>query len=611
MADKEPQREDQRKESRGGQRVTTRAGDGAPVTRRERTGTRYADPSDAPDRKARDNGNHRVRVKRNAKDAPDATTKSPVYRRPWFLITAAVVLLIAVLLGLRAYLHARSHESTDDAFIEGNAVLVSPQAAGTVLKVYVADNQWVKAGDLLAELDARDHEARLQQARAALQAAEARHDQAIENVSLTRIISYANVTQTAAGVDTAQAQARAVARGAMAKQSVVDQAAAATRTAQANLEQTQADERAAAAQAERDERDMKRYEVLYANDAVSRQRLDQAIAAARTSAAQLDSARKRTLANVAQVAQANAAQVTAARDYGQALAQTDAARAQIGEARGRLAEANAAPERIRVSSKQADTAEAEIDQAREAVAQAELDLSYTKIYAPESGRITRKSIDEGQLTRVGQPIMAIVYGDMWVTANFKETQLTQMRAGQPVEIKLDTYPNRTFRGHVESFQYGTGARFSALPPQNATGNYVKVVQRIPVKILFDEQPDTHLLAPGMSVIPEVDISAAPDPNAIHHGYGTEGGSTQGGGGASGGGGMSGGGSSDNNGGQGQQSGAQGSGGQGSPGQNGQGAGQGGQNGGQGSGASSGGASSGGAGSGSGGSGSGKDSGRGN
>jgi membrane fusion protein (multidrug efflux system) len=140
------------------------------------------------------------------------------------------------------------------------------------------------------------------------------------------------------------------------------------------------------------------------------------------------------------------------------------------------------------------------------VRQAELDLSYTKIYAPEDGRITRKSVELGALLQPGQALFVLVPAEMWVLANFKETQLSRMRPGQPVEIRLDTYPDKIFRGHVDSFQTGTGSRFSLLPPENATGNYVKVVQRLPVKIVFDEQPDSeHLIAPGMSVEPEVKV----------------------------------------------------------------------------------------------------------
>jgi membrane fusion protein (multidrug efflux system) len=152
------------------------------------------------------------------------------------------------------------------------------------------------------------------------------------------------------------------------------------------------------------------------------------------------------------------------------------------------------------------TASADIEQAKANVLQAQLNLSYTKIYAPEDGRVTKKAVEEGTFVQVGQALLALVPQDFWVTANFKETQLAQMQVGQPVAIKVDAYPDKVFKGHVDSFQTGTGARFSLLPPENATGNYVKVVQRVPVKIVFDEQPDPqHPLGPGMSVEPEVEV----------------------------------------------------------------------------------------------------------
>ena len=143
---------------------------------------------------------------------------------------------------------------------------------------------------------------------------------------------------------------------------------------------------------------------------------------------------------------------------------------------------------------------------RAEVEQAELELSYTKIYATEAGRVTRKSVEEGALVQIGQPLLAIVPGDVWVTANFKENQIGRMVPGQPVDISVDAYPDKIFKGHVDSIQAGTGARFSLIPPENATGNYIKVVQRVPVKIVFDEPPDPkHMLAPGMSVVPEVAV----------------------------------------------------------------------------------------------------------
>jgi len=239
---------------------------------------------------------------------------------------------------------------------------------------------------------------------------------------------------------------------------------------------------------------------------VSQQRLDQAIATARTAAAQAEAARQRAAAAASQVNESQAAQRTAAETARRAEVQIGAARAQVQEAQGRLAGANTAPQQIAASQAQAQTASASLEQLRAAVEQAELELSYTKLYAPDDGRVTNKSVEEGALVQPSQPLMAIVPGDVWVTANFKENQIGNVRPGQPAEITVDAYPDKVFKGHVDSIQAGTGARFSLLPPENATGNYVKVVQRVPVKIVFDEPPDpAHLLAPGMSVQPEVRI----------------------------------------------------------------------------------------------------------
>lgn len=385
-------------------------------------------------------------MQRQPDDAPDETTQTPVYKRPWFVIGALVLLLLALFFGIRYYLHARAHESTDNAFIEGDAVRVSSRTAGTVLRVYVRDNQLVQAGTLLLELDPRDYQARLQQAQAS--------------------------------VVSAQAQRTASARAATSRRSVIAQQQAQLSAAGASLEQAQAEAQAAQAQADRDARDEQRYAELYQTDAVSRQRYDQALTAARTTAAQAAAARKRIQTVRAQAEQARAAVAQAENDYQQATEQIGVAEAQIGEA------------------------QAVADQAR-------LQLSYAKIHAAETGRVTRKAVDEGQTVAVGQQLMALTYGQLWVTANFKETQLEKMRVGQPVELEVDAYSGEKFYGTVESFQRGTGARFSLLPAENATGNYVKVVQRIPVKIVFNNQPNLHLLAPGMSVVPEVDISGEP------------------------------------------------------------------------------------------------------
>jgi membrane fusion protein (multidrug efflux system) len=249
-----------------------------------------------------------------------------------------------------------------------------------------------------------------------------------------------------------------------------------------------------------------RYQELYSKDEISSQQLDAAIANQRTAEARVEAARQQVTATEARVNEARSAQSAQAQNAQKALTQITGAQAQVSEAQGRLAQANTAPQQISVSEAQAQTAGANLESLKAAVDQAELELSYTKIYAPEAGRVTRKSVEMGALVQVGQPLLAVVPGEVWVTANFKESQIGKITPGQYTELTVDAYPDKTFKGHVDSIQAGTGARFSLIPAENATGNYVKVVQRVPVKIVFDEPPDPqHLLAPGMSVVPEVKV----------------------------------------------------------------------------------------------------------
>jgi membrane fusion protein (multidrug efflux system) len=445
-----------------------------------------------------------------ADDASDETgvviKKRPLYKRPVFLVVAAIVLIVGAIFGLRYWAYARSHESTDDAFIDGHIIPISPKVSGYVAKVYVSGNQLVKKGDLLAEIDARDYEARVAQAQAALQAGMARLKEAHSGVDLTRATARANMQQASATVQQARSGVASSRAAAAAERSRISQAGAGVATAQANVSQARSQVAAAEAEATRASADVERYQALYTKDEISRQRLDQAIATASTARAQLEAARGRVAAAEAQVSEARAAEVTAAENARRAQTQIGGAQAQVSEAMGRVAQANTAPQQVAVSQAQAETAGASIEQLQAAVEQAELELSYTRILAPEDGRVTNKSLEEGAIVQVGQPLMAIVPGEVWVTANFKESQIGQLKQGEPVEIYVDAYPDKVFKGHVDSIQAGTGARFSLLPPENAAGNYVKVVQRVPVKIVFDEQPDPqHMLAPGMSVEPEVKV----------------------------------------------------------------------------------------------------------
>jgi membrane fusion protein, multidrug efflux system len=396
--------------------------------------------------------------------APEVPPAGRSYRRTVKLALISVAVLAALAVGIHYYLYARAHESTDDAFIDSHTTAISPKVASYVSRVYIDDNWHVKQGDLLVELDARDFEARLAQAQANLAAATARHQSAEINVRVVSTTAGAGIDQAEAGVQAAQRQ--------------VDEGHSRSEQARAQVD-------AAAAEATRAKADGERYERLLTYRAVSRQERDNAVATDTAAAANLDAARQAQQA---------------------AFDNLHRAESQLGEAKARLASARVAPSQVAYSRSQVDTSAAEIAQAEAEVRQAKLNLSYTKIYAPESGRVTRKSVEPGRYVQVGQTLFSIVPDRVWVVANFKETQLRYMRPGQPATIKVDAYPDKVFKGHVDSIQAGSGAAFSLLPPENATGNYVKVVQRVPVKILIDDPPGPNrVLGPGMSVEPEVTV----------------------------------------------------------------------------------------------------------
>jgi membrane fusion protein, multidrug efflux system len=410
---------------------------------------------------------HAVRSNRNAStesSMPPAGRPVRRYRRWGLFALGTVAVLAALTYGVQYIVHARGHESTDNAFIDAHIVGVSPKVASYVARVYVDDNTHVNAGDLLVALDPQDFEARLAQTRANLAAAVQEHRAAALNVRVVERTKGAGVQQAEAAVATAERQ--------------VD-------GAHSRLEQSRAQVVAAEAEATRAAADVRRYENLLKYGAVSHQERDNAVATTDKAAADLDATRRAQQAAVDSLRQQQA---------------------QLAQERARLESAQAAPDEMAQSRAQADQLAAQISQYEAAVHQAELELSYTKLYAPESGRVTRKSVEPGAYVQVGQTLFSIVPDRVWVVANFKETQLRHMRPGQPATVWVDAYPDRVFHGHVDSIQAGSGARFSLLPPENATGNYVKVVQRVPVKIVIDEAPDPqHVLGPGMSVVPEVRI----------------------------------------------------------------------------------------------------------
>ena len=440
-------------------------------------------------------------------NVPPAEIPQKSSKRKMPFVIAGAVLLVAAIGGIAYWLYSRQFETTDDAFIDADIVQVSPKVSAYVSKVYVKSNQYVHKGDLLLELDPRDCEARLKQAEAQLHIAQAQREQAAANANLTVKTTRASQIQAKSNVQAAQTNVDQTVLAAEARKLQIRQAQTAVKTAQANLAQINTQIPQAQANLDLAQKNYKRQQVLFDNGDISKQSFDQALTALQTAQAQMDSARKQVAAAQAKIDEAQANVSTVTENYRQSLAQVNVTKSQVDESTGRLQDANAAPERVAVSETQVAANDATIEQAQAAVNQAELELSYTKIYAPEDGFITKKSIEEGQLVQPGSALMAIsVSDDVWVVANFKETQLELMRVGQAVDLKVDAYPNETFHGTIESFQVGTGSRFSVLPAENASGNYVKVVQRIPVKIVFDEKPDkVHLLAPGMSVEPVVKV----------------------------------------------------------------------------------------------------------
>jgi len=435
-------------------------------------------------------------------EAPIKTSK-----RKKLLYIGGGALIVAVIAGLAYWLYARQFESTDDATVQADITQISPKVSAHVKKIYVDGNQAVHKGDLLVELDPTDLEVKLQQAEAQLKTARSQRDVARANADLTARTTSASQTSARSNLQSAQQNVEQQRLASEARQAQISQTRAAANTAEAGLRQAQAEVPGARSNVQLAEVEYKRRLALFEHGDISRQNVDQAQNALQNARSQLNAAEQTVNAAQSRVNEARANTRAAEQTYRQSVAQVGLTQAQVGESKGRLEDANAAPERVEVSQSQLGTAEAAIQSAEAAVDQAKLDLSYTKIYAPEDGIVTRKTIQEGQLVQIGSPMMAISQSDeVWIVANFKETQLELMQPGQHADIEVDAFPNEDFKGHVESLQAGTGSEFSVLPAENATGNFVKVVHRVPVKIVFDDPPDKlRRLVPGMSVVPTVKV----------------------------------------------------------------------------------------------------------
>jgi membrane fusion protein (multidrug efflux system) len=397
-------------------------------------------------------------------------------QQPRVRIGIGIVLLLV--LGAVVWAWSTSgRESTDDAQVDAHLTQMSARVGGTVTKVAVDDNQLVEVGALLVQLDPGDYQVAVDKARAELADAEASALAAQSSVPITSTTAASNVTTARGGITQAQS-------GVAASEKEIEAARARIVSAQARL-------REAEANAAKSARDVERLRGLLAKDEVSQQMFDATTATAEAQKAAVDSARS-------QVAEAEA---------GLRVAESKLAQAQASEQRARadMDTAQTGPSQITATKARASAAEAKAQQMRAALAQAELNLKYTTVTAPVRGVVSKKGVNVGQVVAAGQPLFAIVQlDDVWVTANYKETQLKEMRPGQRAVISVDAYGGREYKGKVDSISGATGARFSLLPPENATGNFVKVVQRVPVKIVLDpgQDPD-HLLRPGMSVTPTV------------------------------------------------------------------------------------------------------------
>jgi membrane fusion protein (multidrug efflux system) len=407
---------------------------------------------------------------------PDQERDVPSARTRRYGVIAAVAAVIVIVVGVWLWATA-GRESTDDAQVDAHVTQISARVGGTVVRVSVDDNQQVDAGAVLVELDPRDYQVAVDKAKAALADAQAAAVAAQSNVPITSTTTTSNVSTAHGGVEQATSAV-------LAAQKEVD-------AAKARVAAAQARQREAEANATKTARDVERLRGLLAKDEVSQQQFDAASASAEAQRAALDTARS-------QVAEAEAGVPVAESHLLQA-------RAQAQQAQAALRSAETAPQQMTQMRARAEAAQAQVAQAKAALDQAELNLQYATVRAPIKGIVSRKTVETGQVVQAGQPLMALIpLENVWVTANFKETQLTNMRPGQAATIKVDAYGGRQFKGHVDSIAAATGARFSLLPPENATGNYVKVVQRVPVKIVLDpgQDPD-HLLRPGLSVTPTV------------------------------------------------------------------------------------------------------------
>jgi membrane fusion protein (multidrug efflux system) len=394
----------------------------------------------------------------------DFRTRPSRMQSSGFRIALAVAVVILLIAGIFVYRYVTSYESTDDAQVDGHVNSISTRISGHVIKLNVDDNQYVQAGTVLVEIDPADYQVAYDRAKADFEDAQAAAVAAGVTVPITSVNTTSQVSSSEADVNSARA-------GIQVAQQQFEAAKAQLQEAEANNVKAQ--------------NDLVRYKQLVDKQEISQQQYDQAVAAAKASAAAVEAAR----------------------------ASADAAQQQVTQAQGKLVQAqanwnyaNTAPKQMQATRARATSALAQAQRKKADLDQALLNLQYTKVIAPVNGIVSNRTVEVGQNVSPGQELMKVInLDDVWITANYKETQLRNMKVGQRVDIVVDAN-GKTYHGKVDSIAGASGARFSLLPPENATGNYVKVVQRIPVKIVLDPGSNNdHQLRPGMSVTPKVHI----------------------------------------------------------------------------------------------------------
>jgi membrane fusion protein (multidrug efflux system) len=392
----------------------------------------------------------------------DFRTRPSRTSSPGFRIAVVVAVVVLLVVGIFIYRYVTSYESTDDAQVDGHINSISARITGHVVKLNVLDNQYVEAGTVLVEIDPADYQVAYERAKADFESAQATAGAAGVNVPITSVSTTSQVSSTEADVASARA-------GIAAAKQQFDAAKAQRDQAEANNVKAQ--------------NDLVRYKQLVDKQEISLQQYDQAVAAAKADAAAVEAAH--AMADSAQ------AQVTQAQD-------------KLLQAQANWRNAQTGPQQLQGMRSRAASAQAQAQQKKADLDQAQLNLQYTKIVAPVAGVVSDRTVEVGQNVSPGQELMKIIpLNDVWITADFKETQLREMKVGQPVTIEVDAN-GKSYKGKVDSFAGASGARFSLLPPENATGNYVKVVQRVPVKIVLDPgENNDHYLRPGMSVDPKV------------------------------------------------------------------------------------------------------------